>query len=69
MLGVTVAMLEEAQAAGFMEEDEENQETWDDGNGDGEVPEEDKNGFTPLLGGGDLVAQADYGFDYGDDEP
>lgn len=69
MLGVTVAMLEEAQAAGSMEEDEEDQDPFDDGNGDGEVSEVDKNGFTPLLGGDDLVAQADYGFDYGDDEP
>lgn len=40
MLGVPVGMLEEAQAAGFMEEDGANQEPYDDGNGDGEVPQE-----------------------------
>ena len=69
MLGVTVAMLEEAQAAGFMEEDEEDQETWDDGNGDAEVPEEDKNDFVSLSVGDGLVDLNNVGFDYDDDEP
>ena len=40
LLGVPVGMLEEAQAAGFNKEDEANQEHYDDGNGDGEVPQE-----------------------------
>ena len=69
MLGVTVAMLEEAQAAGFEEQDETNKDPFDDGNGDGGVSEEDKQGFVSLLGGNDLAAQADPGFDDSDDEP
>lgn len=56
MLGVTVAMLEEAQV--------------DDGNGDGGVSEEDKQEFVSLPGADDLAAQADIGFDNSDnDEP
>lgn len=39
MLGVPVGMLEEAQAAGFEEEDQ-SKEHYDDGNGDGEPPQE-----------------------------
>ena len=69
MLGVTVAMLEEAQAAGVEEQDEANKEHFDDGNGDGGVSEEDKQGFVSLLGGNELAAQADIGFDNSDDEP
>lgn len=59
MLGVPVGMLEEAQAAGFMEEDGANQEPYDDGNGDGEVPQEQS--FVSTYEGEDgagLAAQA-----------
>ena len=70
MHGVTVAMLEEAQAAGFEEQDEANTEHFDDGNGDGGVSEEDKQGFVSLPGADDLAAQADFGFDNSNnDEP
>lgn len=59
MLGVPVGMLEEAQAAGLMEEDGANQEPYDDGNGDGEVPQEQS--FVSTYDGEDgagLAAQA-----------
>lgn len=59
MLGVPVGMLEEAQAAGLMEEDGANQEPYDDGNGDGEVPQEQS--FVSTYdgeGGAGLAAQA-----------
>lgn len=58
MLGVPVGMLEEAQAAGFEEEDQ-SKEHYDDGNGDGEPPQEQ--GFVPVYNGEDgagLAAQA-----------
>lgn len=58
MLGVPVGMLEEAQAAGFEEEDQ-SKEHYDDGNGDGEPPQEQ--GFVSVYNGEDgagLAAQA-----------
>ena len=58
MLGVPVGMLEEAQAAGFEEEDQ-SKEHYDDGNGDGEPPQEQD--FVSTYDGEDgagLAAQA-----------
>ena len=58
LLGVPIGMLEEAQAAGFEEEDQ-SKEHYDDGNGDGEPPQEQD--FVSTYGGEDgtgLAAQA-----------
>lgn len=58
MLGVPTEMLEEAQAAGFEEEDQ-SKEHYDDGNGDGEPPQEQD--FVSTYDGEDgtgLAAQA-----------
>ena len=59
MLGVPTEMLEEAQAAGFEEEDQ-SKEHYDDGNGDGEPPQEQ--GFVPFYGGGDGADLANNAF-------
>lgn len=67
LLGVPVGMLEEAQAAGFREEGEANQEHYDDGNGDGGVPDEDKISFVSFTVGDDLDALVNVGFDHGED--
>lgn len=59
MLCVPVEMLGEAQAVEFMKEDEGNKEPYDDGNGDGEPPQEQ--GFVSVYNGEDgagLAAQA-----------
>lgn len=64
MLGVPTEMLEEAQAAGFEEEDQ-SKEHYDDGNGDGEPPQEQ--GFVPFYGGGDGVDLANNAFSDAED--
>lgn len=59
MLCVPVEMLEEAQAVGFKEDNEKDQGRYDDGNGDGEVPQEQD--FVSTYDGDDgagLAAQA-----------
>lgn len=59
MLCVPVEMLEEAQAVGFKEDNEKDQGRYDDGNGDGEVPQEQD--FVSTYDGEDgagLAAQA-----------
>lgn len=57
MLGVPTEMLEEAQAAGFEEEDQSIEHY---GNGDGEVPQEQD--FVPAYGGGDGADLANNAF-------
>ena len=64
MLGVPTEMLEEAQAAGFEEEDQ-SIEHYDDGNGDGEVPQEQ--GFVPAYGGGEEADLANNAFGEAED--
>ena len=64
MLGVPTEMLEEAQAAGFEEEDQ-SKEHYDDGNGDGEPPQEQ--GFVPFYGGGDGADLANNAFSDAED--
>ncbi len=64
MLGVPTEMLEEAQAAGFEEEDQ-SIEHYDDGNGDGEVPQEQ--GFVPAYGGGEGADLANNAFGEAED--
>ena len=59
MLGVPTEMLEEAQAAGFEEKDQ-SKEHYDDGNGDGEVPQEQD--FVPAYGGGEGANLANNAF-------
>lgn len=59
MLGVPIGMLEEAQAAGFEEEDQSN-DHYDDGNGDGEVPQEQD--FVSIYGGGEGPDLVNYAF-------
>lgn len=59
MLCVPVEMLDEAQAVGFKEDNEKDQGRYDDGNGDGEVPQEQD--FVSTYDGDDgagLAAQA-----------
>ena len=67
LLGVPIGMLEEAQAVEFMKEDEGNREPYDDGNGDGGVPDEDKISFVSFTGGDDLDALVNVGFDHSED--
>ena len=59
LLGVPVGMLEEAQAAGFEEEDQP-KDHYDDGNGDGEVPREKD--FVSIYGVGEGADLVDYAF-------
>ena len=59
LLGVPVGMLEEAQAAGFEEEDQP-KDHYDDGNGDGEVPQEKD--FVSIYGVGEGADLVDYAF-------
>ena len=64
MLGVPTEMLEEAQAAGFEEEDQP-KEHYDDGNGEGEVLQEQD--FVPAYGGGEGVDLANNAFSDAED--
>ena len=65
MLCVPVEMLEEAQAAGFKEDTEKDQDHYDDGNGDGEVPQEQD--FVSLYGGGEGADLVNYAFGEAED--
>ena len=65
MLCVPVEMLEEAQAAGFKEDTEKDQDHYDDGNGDGEVPQEQD--FVSLHGGGEGADLVNYAFGEAED--
>lgn len=60
MLCVPVEMLEEAQAVGLKEDDEKDQGHYDDGNGDGEPPQEQD--FVSVYGGGEGADLVDYAF-------
>lgn len=59
MLGVPIGMLKEAQEARAEEEDQ-SKEHYDDGNGDGEPPQEQD--FVPIYGGGEEANLVNYAF-------